>query len=171
MDICHQATKYSDDMLFELLVNERESASNDKAMYIEEFSRTFLKSHFLLNDYGPDVQNIAIVIILIKTRPGYEKWYKVRQPKYIEYLSGYSVITGEPKLWEWKKRYAIEVRFDDSLFEEFIESNEEEANHILARETLKALDLLDKLPKRLKHFDKERFKNDVAVYYHEQGWI
>lgn len=171
MDICHQATKYFDNMLFELKVYERESASEEKAIFTESFSKTYLERYFLLNNYGSDVLNIAIVIILIKTHPGYEEWYKVRRPRYIEYLSGISVITGEPKLWEWKKRYVIELRFDGELFDEFIESDEEGAKHILARETLKALDLLDRLPKRLKHFDKERFKNDVANYYHEQGWI
>lgn len=158
-------------MLFELDVYECESASYEKAVFTREFSRTYLESYFLLDDYGPDVQNIAIFIILIKTHPGYEKWYKVRRPKYIEYLSGTSVITGEPEQWEWKKRFVIEIRFDGDLYDEFIEADEEKAKQILAKETLNALELLDKLPKRLKHFDKDRFKNDVAKYYHEQGWI
>jgi len=33
------------------------------------------------------------------------------------------------------------------------------------------LDLLNKLPKRLKIFEKERFKEDVAAHFKEQGWI
>ena len=65
MDICHQATKYFDNMLFELKVYERESASEEKAIFTESFSKTYLERYFLLNNYGSDVLNIAIVIILI----------------------------------------------------------------------------------------------------------
>lgn len=158
-------------MLFELKVYESETASRDKAMFTERFSKMYLEQYFLSKDYGPDVLNIAIVIILIKTHPGYEDWYKARRPKYIERESGVSMITGEPEQWEWKKRFVIEIRFDGDLFDEFIGAEDEHAKHILAKETLGALELLDKLPKRLKHFEKERFKNDVSTYYHEQGWI
>ena len=158
-------------MIFEIKSLEGETLSFQKQLFIDNFSKRYLENTFVERDYGADVQNVAILIILIKTRPGYEKWFNARKPKYIEYTSGYSLLTGEPVFWEWKKRFVIEIRFDGELFDKFIEADDEQAKCILAKESHKALDLLDKLPKRLKNFDKERFKEDVANYYKEQGWI
>ena len=71
----------------------------------------------------------------------------------------------------WHKRFELEVRFDNDVYDEFLHADEDQSKRIIARETLKALDLLDKVPKRLKDFDKERFRTDVANYYRSQGWI
>lgn len=156
-------------MKFEINVYEAETASKEKSFFTRYFSKTYLEPTFLKNNYGPDVENVAIVIIMIKNRPGYEKWYKVRRPRYIEHLASHYVATGEP--WEWNKRFVIEIRFDGELFDDFVAADDEKTKCILARESLKALELLEKLPKRLNNFDKERFKKDVAAYYRQKGWI
>jgi len=72
---------------------------------------------------------------------------------------------------EWNKRFVIEIRFNNDVYDEFLKADDEQSKRIIARETLKALELLDKVPKRLKDFDKERFRTDVANYYRSQGWI
>ena len=162
-------------MKLQLTVVELESGTEEKVNLISRFSASYLENTFLDKDYGSDVETIMIFICVIQMRPGYENWYKVKRPKYTEYKSWYTTFGIDdpdiPEFREIKKRFDIEIRFKDQLYDDFMDADEEEAKRILARETLKALELLDKLPKRLKNFDKERFKADVAAYYREQGWI
>lgn len=162
-------------MKLQLTVVELESGTEEKVNLIRRFSASYLENTFLDKDYGSDVETIMIIICVIQMRPGFENWYKVKRPKYTEYKSWYTTFGIDdpdiPEFKEIKKRFDIEIRFKDQLYDDFMDADEEEAKRILARETLKALELLDKLPKRLKNFDKERFKADVAAYYREQGWI
>lgn len=158
-------------MIFEIRIYEIDHPMLNKSSWIEDFSKQYLIPAFEDQSYGPDILNVVIVIILIRHEPGYEAWYKPRRPKYIEHYESVSYITGEPVRWEWNKRFVIEIRFNNDVYDEFLKADDEQSKRIIARETLKALELLDKVPKRLKDFDKERFRTDVANYYRSQGWI
>lgn len=158
-------------MIFEIRIYEIDHPMLNKSSWIEDFSKQYLIPAFEDQSYGPDILNVVIVIILIRHEPGYEAWYKTRRPKYIEHYESVSYITGEPVRWEWNKRFVIEIRFNNDVYDEFLKADDEQSKRIIARETLKALELLDKVPKRLKDFDKERFRTDVANYYRSQGWI
>ncbi len=158
-------------MRFEIDIFELDSPMLTKSDWLQDFSKQYLIPAFKGKYYGQDILNIAIVIILIQHLPGYEAWDKPRRPKYIEHYESVSYITGEPVRWEWNKRFVIEIRFNNDVYDEFLKADDEQSKRIIARETLKALELLDKVPKRLKDFDKERFRTDVANYYRSQGWI
>ncbi|MBR1636607.1 MAG: hypothetical protein IJ687_02010 [Bacteroidales bacterium] len=158
-------------MKYQIQVYELDSPMRKKTWWLRDFSRDYLESVFIDRSYGKDIENISIVIILIRHIPGYEAWDKPRRPKYIEHYESVSYITGEPVRWEWNKRFVIEIRFNNDVYDEFLKADDEQSKRIIARETLKALELLDKVPKRLKDFDKERFRTDVANYYRSQGWI
>ena len=158
-------------MRFEIDIFELDSPMQTKSDWLQDFSKQNLIPAFKGKYYGQDILNIAIVIILIRHLPGYEAWDKPRRPKYIEHYESVSYITGEPVRWEWNKRFVIEIRFNNDVYDEFLKADDEQSKRIIARETLKALELLDKVPKRLKDFDKERFRTDVANYYRSQGWI
>ena len=156
-------------MLFELRIYETDHPMLKKGLWIEDFSKKYLENTFKVKEYGQDVLNIVIVFILIRNIPGYEDWDKPRRPKYIEHLEFSNVATGDPLIWD--KRFVIEIRFGNDVYDEFMLADDEQSKKIIARESLKALDLLDKIPKRLKDFDKERFRADVADYYRYKGWI
>ncbi len=158
-------------MKYQIQVYELDSPMEKKTWWLCDFSRDYLESVFIDRSYGKDIENISIVIILIRHIPGYEAWDKPRRPKYIEHYESVSYLTGEPVRWEWNKRFVIEIRFNNDVYDEFLKADDEQSKRIIARETLKALELLDKVPKRLKDFDKERFRTDVANYYRSQGWI
>ena len=154
-------------MIFEIEIYEIDQPMLNKSSWIEDFSKQYLIPAFKGKYYGQDILNIAIVIILIRHLPGYEAWDQPRRPKYIDY---YKVSLMGRQL-EWNKRFVIEIRFNNDVYDEFLKADDEQSKRIIARETLKALELLDKVPKRLKDFDKERFRTDVANYYRSQGWI
>ena len=154
-------------MIFRVCAPICETASKNKAFFVDDFSDRYLKEQFLSINYGQDVEEITIAIALI----GHEDLYKPRRPKYTEYGGWITFGPGGPKDREIKKQFFIDVRFDGDLYDAFIEADEKQAKGILAREILHSLELLDKLPKRLKQFDKERFKSDVSDYFQRQGWI
>lgn len=154
-------------MLFRVCAPISETASVDKARFVYDFSRRYLEEYFLTFNYGPDVEEIVIAIAIIS----HDDLYKPRRPKYTEYGGWITFGPGGPKDREIKKQFFIDVRFDGDLYDAFIEADEKQAKGILAREILHSLELLDKLPKRLKQFDKERFKSDVSNYFQRQGWI
>ena len=56
-------------------------------------------------------------------------------------------------------------------FEALLIANNDEIDAILACHIFKSLNLLDKLPKRLKDFDKEGFKRDVEALFRSHGWL
>ena len=157
-------------MIFEVCALICETASKDKAAFVDDFSRRYLEEHFVTLNYGPDVEEIVIAFALLETRPGFDG-YKPRRPNYTEYGEWKTFGPDGPKDREIKKRFFIDRRIDGDMFDIFIDADEKQAHCILASEILKSLELLDKLPKRLKQFDKERFISDVSDYFQRQGWI
>lgn len=155
-------------MKFEIIVKEGDAFMKKKASLIKDLSEQYLKNAFKDTFYGEDVKEVEINIILIKTQPGYEKWFTPRPPRYYKH----KVITfmgGEQLVLN--KHYTIEIRFDNALYDEFLTADENETKKILARESMKALALLDNMPKRLKDFDKNRFRADVAALFKTLGWL
>ena len=150
-------------MLFQLKVYYLETAMEKKKDFIERFSSSITEPAFKDCSFGKDVKAISISIILIKTRPGFEKWDQPRRPRFTELLIG-----RDGKVL-WEKRFEIEIRFDGELFDAFLAADDDEAGKILARESYRALDQLDRLPKRLKDFDKEGFRAAVKDLFERQG--
>ncbi len=156
-------------MKFCIEIYEYDNVMAEKAHYIQSFSEHYLENYFLNNNYGHDVLEISISTILIKSTSGFELFFKARKPIYIQHQEFFNELNN--CRWEWNKRFMIEIRFDNDVYDSFLKADEKESNSILARETLKALEQLDKLPKRLKDFDKEAFKRDVKALYASYGWI
>lgn len=158
-------------MKYELRINEFDHGLWDKTVFVEHLSKEVLENAFATRDYGTDVQEICIYIVLIKTQPGFERFFQPRRPQYIQHKESRILPFSDDKPLVWDKRFHIEIRFDGKVYDDFISADEDLAKHILARETLIALNLLDKLPKRLKDFDKEAFRADVKELYQSLGWL
>lgn len=117
-----------------------------------------LKGYLSDRDYGQDVQNIFIGCICVKPREGYEEWFKIRKPRYkaidkIKLLDGNTV--------ELIGVYGYDIKLN---FDEFVSATETESRKILAQEILNSLSNLDALPKKVKDFDKEKFKSDMEQF-------
>ena len=112
--------------------------------------------------YGQSIQNFFIGCICVKQRPGYEDWFKIRKPKYKD-VDKIRLLDGS-----LKESYGV-FSYDIKLnFETFINTTEEESKRLLASEILTSLPNLDALPKKVKDFDKERFRTDIEQFFKEQ---
>lgn len=120
-------------------------------------------------EYGEDIQNYLLGCICIKTKEGYEGWYKIRKPKYTHYKKVVNRLTGEEM--EISKTFENDFKIDNKLYEDFIDSSDEVSNKILAKEILNSLSNLDSLPKKVKKFDKEKFRYDFRLFFEDRGLI
>lgn len=144
------------------ITQEVDNKSGDKSYLVQKISDNL--ENFLKNrSYGEDVETFLIGFVAIKTKPGYEEWYKERKPKYIDYRLTKSRLTGLPL--ETIKQYSYDIKFDYELYDEFVNGTEEESCKLLARKILDSFSHLDKLPKKIKDFDKEKFKSDVEEFF------
>jgi hypothetical protein len=140
-----------------------------KSVLINDLSET-LKMFFLSRYYGEGILNFYIGCICIKTKPGYEEWYKIRKPRY-KNLTLIKDVGRVGNNVEIKNSFSIDMKIDNEEYNNFISSSDIESKRILASEILKSLSNLDALPKRVKDFDKEQFKADMEKFFKEQGLI
>ncbi len=140
----------------------------EKRTLLDSFTTDYLKKYFERRYYGEDVQKIWIHVILVNTPQGWKHLIKAHRPRYYD---DFEHVYADGTTIRCKKEFDIEIGFDNELYDSFLAADEEQAKKILARETLKALELLDKLPKKVKDFDKESFKRDVESLYRSHGWI
>jgi hypothetical protein len=160
MDICHQVIKYLGKMDFSL--TQESNLEGDKNIQLIEFSNS-LKEYFIIKSYGEDLNHFVIGIICVK--PEFETFFKVRKPRYkaidkIKLLDGNTV--------ELIGVYGYDIKLN---FNEFVSATETESRKILAQEILNSLSNLEDLPKKVKDFDKERFKEDIEQFFKSEKLI
>ena len=69
------------------------------------------------------------------------------------------------------KLFINQFNFNSDEYEEFISVSDEESKKILENKIIESLENLDKLPKKVKDFDKKRFKNDLLVFLKKETRI
>lgn len=150
------------------ITQEVDNKAYDKSFKVQEISsglEIFLKK----KSYGKDIEAFLISFVAVKTKPGYEKFFKERKPKYIDYKAGKNRITGEPM--ETIKEYSYDLKFDDELYDEFVNSADEECKKLVAKKILESFQYLQNLPTKVKDFDKEKFIADVKQFFKNQGLL
>lgn len=143
-------------MNFEITI-ETESSVQKKLSSLRELSKAI--SLFLSEKhYGDGVKNFFIGVICIKTRPGYEEWYKPRKPNYKDF----EMV--EVKVDIYEKVIGI-FTYDLKLDYEKIRRGEENDNlDYLVHLIISSLDNLDKIPKKIKNFDRQKIKEDLNSF-------
>lgn len=121
-----------------------------------------MNDFFYRKDYGDDVKKIEIGFLIVLDRPGYENWYKVKKPKYTEYKKTKDKLIGEDVIIE--KTFSYEIRFSEEQLYKFTGGDDQLSKEVLISEILKSLSNLDKLPKTIVSFDKEKFKEDLELF-------
>ncbi len=167
MDICHQGIKYLGRMNFEIVVNELDEEISDKLPLVKELS-TLTNKFYSDKFYGNGLKSLRLILILIKTKQGYEEWFKARKPKYTEH-NVLETFSGQ-KI-EINKEFAIEYRIDNDIYDSFFKATDEKSKKILATEILNSLSNLEALPKKVKDFDKEQFKEDMEQFFKSEKLI
>jgi hypothetical protein len=139
----------------------------DKANLVYELSNQ-LNNYFANYNYDSDVKKVDIGFLLVLERPGYEVWYKPKKPKYVEYQNKTN-LAGEEIIIE--KTFSYEIRFSDEQLYKFTGGDDSLSKKVMAIEILKSLSKLDEMPKKVKNFDKAKFKSDIEQFFKEQNLL
>ena len=114
-----------------------------------------LSNYFSVKDYGKDV--IEIIIRIISVAPEFEWFSIIKKPRYRFYRKHTKdrVEIIEDRL------FSFGVKID---YEKFKNQSDEQNKQMLSFKILSSLVNLDSLPKKVKDFDKERFKDDMKAF-------
>ena len=118
-------------------------------------------------DYGA-INHYLLVCNGMKTIPGFEKWSTPKRHRFVEH-DRFRNLDGT--VTDCYGVYSCEFSIDFEEYDEFCAATEEEARRIVARKVIESFSSLDRLSKKAKAFDKERFKSDVIRLFRENGLI
>jgi hypothetical protein len=127
------------------------------------FLNSILKYYLLDKDYGNGINRYFIGFVGIKTTPGYEHWYQERKPRYRSYIAEDEVTL--------INQFSYDIKIDMAEYDMFITLSDGDCLNHLGHRILISLSYLDKLPKKVKNFDKERFKQDMKCFFNTQSWF
>jgi len=113
--------------------------------------------------YGHGIYQYMISLYVINPPEGYEHLFKDFKPKFTEHKLTKNRFTGERV--EIKKQFHYSIRIDGNAYSDFVKASKMKTKKILASEILKSLSNLDALPKKVKDFNRERFKSDIENYF------
>lgn len=148
-------------MEFEVALTLDKNAQSKSALINDLFR--VINDFVVDGKYGEGIYQYLVSLYVINPPIGYEHLHKDFKPKYTEYKLVNNKFTGE-KL-EIKKQFHYSIKIDGNAYSNFVKASEEENKKFLATEILKSLSNLDALPKKVKDFDKERFKSDMEQFF------
>jgi len=143
-------------------LTQESNLEGDKNIQFIELSNN-LKDYFSNKNYGTELNLFLIGVICVK--PEFESFFKVRKPRY-KAVDRIKLLDGN--VTELTGVYGYDIKLN---FEEFVSATETESKKILAQEILNSLSNLDKLPKKVKDFDKERFKSDMEQFFKSENLL
>lgn len=126
----------------------------DKIQAINYVSNS-LEKFLSAKNYGEDLNELLIGVICVA--PEFDKFNVPRKPKFTDFKEG--IVSGIKVIEQ--KSFTYEIKID---YEQFYDSSENERVIFIIEQILDSLENLDKIPKKVKNFDKEKFKNDVKEY-------
>lgn len=143
-------------------ISEEAKEKNKVTLSLEKDLAEYLKS----KDYGKDIKTYTIKLNCVNPPKGFEHLFKLLPPKYIDLKVSKNIHTGEEQ--EFRKHFFCSINITGDYYDDFVNSSDGESRKLLARKILESFEHLDKLQKKVKDFDKEKFKADVEQFFKEQ---
>ena len=121
-----------------------------------------LSEYFNEKEYGNDVQNISLKLTIVNPPKGFEHLFKILPPKYIADKMIKNSYTNQ--MINFKHHFFCSITIIGDEFLALKSLSEEDFKKFLTRKIVESLMAIDKLPKKVKNFDKERFKTDMQNF-------
>ncbi|NJM78593.1 MAG: hypothetical protein HC854_01280 [Flavobacterium sp.] len=147
-------------MKFKISLTIDEEANN-KVGLINSFSKS-LEDYFIVKNYGSSIDEILIGLTCVNIPVGFEHLFKIYKPLYVDYKTITNQHTGEQI--ELKKYFNYSIRLNKESYNEFVNRSDDDGKKILSQLFVDSLSNLDALPKKVKDFNKEKFKNDIVEF-------
>jgi hypothetical protein len=117
-------------------------------------------------NYGSGIEHFTVGLIAIKSRPGYEGWYKQRRPRFHKVQKFRA--PGQPTVKEFHNCYSYDVKLSDGEIDQFVVSGES-AIKIFAQRFVSSLANLESSSMKKRHFDFKAFQEDLRCFV--DSWV
>lgn len=136
-------------------------------------SRAGVKSHILTNlsiymkaffkdkDYGADLLNYTLGFTSVLAPEGFGHFFEKKKPLYISERTTKNRFTGEQHYMY--KLFIDSIVIAPDQYEDFVSGTDFHSLEVVKAKILESLSSLDRLPKKVEDFDKERFKMDMII--------
>jgi hypothetical protein len=122
----------------------------------------FVETH----EYGTGIEHFTVGLVCIKTKPGYEAWYKQRKPMFRKKQIINSI---DGSKLEYKNTYSYDIKLTDEEIDNFIISGKN-AIKIFCDRFLDSLSNLDTPSMKKRDFDRIKFKNVIQNFINVEGY-
>lgn len=143
---------------------EEDSEARNSSHEVQEFVNKL--SDFIESiDYGSGVEHFTVGLVVIKSRPGYEDWFKQRKPQFkkaqkVKGLDGCSTF-------ELKNYYSYDIKLADDEIDEFVKSGKL-AIKIFCKRFIESLSNFESPSMKKRDFDLAKFRRDVIQFVDER---
>lgn len=120
-----------------------------------------LETYLETRNYGSGVYELLIRFICQEEVPGSEAFQKVRKPRFVDVEEIELIGGGTEKVY---KLFSYDMKMNGDTYNAYVSSPDQMSLMLLAQEIINSLVNIDKLPKRVRDFDREKFKADVRYY-------
>ncbi len=135
-----------------------DSRAGGKSRILTNLS-TNMNTFFKDKDYGADLQNYTLGFTSVLAPEGYGHFFEKKKPLYVSDRITKNRFTGE--------RHHMYRLFIDSIliepheYEDFVTGTDHNSLQIVKAKIVESLSNLNRFPKKVKDFDKERFRIDM----------
>lgn len=119
----------------------------------------YLNESFKDKDYGVDLLNYTLGFTSVLAPEGYGHFFEKKKPLYVSDRTTKNRFTGEKH--HMYRLFIDGIVIESDEYEDFVSGTDLNSLEIIKAKILESLSSLDQLPKKVKDFDKERFRIDM----------
>lgn len=138
---------------------EIEKEASKSGSYVHAFVER-LSELIRARDYGSGIEHFTIGLVVIRSRPGYEGWFKQRKPRFQKVqklqMPGRTVT-------EIHNCYGYDLKLSDAEIDKFIESGES-AVKLFCQKFISSLVNFESPSMKKRDFDLRAFRKDVQEF-------
>jgi hypothetical protein len=112
-------------------------------------------------NYGSGIEHFTVGLIAIRSKPGYEDWYKQRRPRF-QKVQRYRV-PGQSTVVEFHNCYSYDIKLSDDEIDQFVASSES-AIKLFAQRLVSSLANLQSPSMKKRRFDVKAFREDLQGF-------
>lgn len=136
--------------------NEASQSCSDVQVFVDRLSK-FIRSRY----YGTGVEHFTIGLIVIRSRPGYEAWFKQRKPLFRK-IQKIQILTDQ-SVMELHNCYSYDIKLSDEEIDKFVVSGES-AIKLFCQRFISSLSNFESPSMKKRDFDLPAFRDDVQSF-------
>jgi len=118
-----------------------------------------MKAFFKDRDYGADLLNYTLGFTSVLAPEGFGHFFEKKKPLYVSDRTTKNRFTGEQH--HMYRLFIDNIVIEPDEYENFVSGTDLYSLEIVKDKILESLSSLDRLPKKVKDFDKEKFRIDM----------